>query len=99
MIIKLSTTHEASSLCRSLLSCFLPSRLIPHDFRDGGEVEHGSGCLADVACAESKKQQVVDELLVLGHAQFLRREPGFHVEVAGPQGFVSDVFQQELNKK
>ena len=73
--------------------------IITQDFRDGGEVEHGSGCLADVAGAESKKQQVVDELLVLGHVQFLRREPGFHVKVPNPQGFVSDVFRHELNKK
>ena len=55
--------------------------------------------MADVACAKSKKQQVVDELLVLVHAKFLRREPGFHVKVADPQGFVSDEFLRELNKK
>ena len=73
--------------------------MLSHDFRDGGEVEHGSGCLADVACAESKKQQVVDEVLVLGHAQFLRREPAFNVEVLNAQGFVSDVFRHVLNKK
>ena len=51
--------------------------------------------MAGVAGAESEKQQVVDELLVLGHAESLRREPGSHVEVAGPQGFVSDVFRYE----
>ena len=99
MIIKLSTTHKASSLCNSFLSCFLVSILIPHDFRDGGEVEHGSGCLANVAGAVSEKQQVNDELRVLGQAQSLQGEPDYHVKVPNAQGFVSDVFLHELNKK
>ena len=72
---------------------------LPHNFRDGGEVEHGSVCLADVACAESKKQQVVDKLLVPGHAQFLRGEPGFHVKLPNPQALVFDDFGHKLNKK
>ena len=77
------------------MSCFHPSIFIPHDYRDGGEVDHGSGRVAGVAGAESEKQLVVDELLILGHAESLRREPGFHVEVSNPQGFVSDVFRHE----
>ena len=55
--------------------------------------------MADVAGAESKKQQVVDELLVLGHAKFLRREPGFHVKLPNPQALVFDDFGHKLNKK
>ena len=53
------------------MSCFIPSIFIPHEFRDGGEVEHGSGRVAGVAGAESEKQQIVDELLILGHAESL----------------------------
>ena len=81
-----------------LMRCDSRHRL-PHDFRDGGEVEHGSGYLADVAGAESKKQQVVDELLVLGHAKFLREEPGFQVKLPDPQALVFDDFGHKLNKK
>ena len=40
-------------------------------------------------------QQVVDELLVLDHAESLRRESGSHVKVPDPQGFFSDVFRHE----
>ena len=72
---------------------------VPHDFRDWGEIEHWSGCLADVAGAESKKQLVVDELLFLDHAQFLRREPCFHVKLSNPQALVFDDFWHKLNKK
>ena len=51
------------------------------DLRDGGKVEHGSGCWANLTCAESEKQEVVDELLVFSLAKFLRRESGLHVKV------------------
>ena len=67
--------------------------------RDGGKVEHGSGCRASVTCDESMKQEVVDELLVLSHAKFLRRESGLNVNVANPQALVSDAFRHELIKK
>ena len=52
-----------------------------------------------VAGAESEKQQVVDELLVLGHAKFLRREPGFDMKIPNPKDLVFDDFGHELNKK
>ena len=41
----------------------------------------GLGALPTSLVPNFKKQQVVDELLVLGHAKFLRREPGFHVKL------------------
>ena len=44
---------------------------VVRDLRDGGKVEHWSGCRANLTCAESKQQEVVDELLVLSHAKFL----------------------------
>ena len=55
--------------------------------------------MPDFTYAKSKKQEVVDELLVLSHAKFLRREPGLHVKVSNPQALVSDVFRHELIKK
>ena len=55
--------------------------------------------MPDITCAESKKQEVVDELLVLCHAKFLRRESGLHVKVPDPQALVSDAFRHELIKK
>ena len=79
------------------MSRFLDPGFILRDLRDGGKVEHGSGCWANLTCAESKKQEVVDELLVLSHAKFLRREPGLHVKVPNPQALVSDAFRHELN--
>ena len=81
------------------MSRFLDPDFTLPDFRDGGKVEHGSGCWANLTCAESEKQEVVDELLVLSHANFLRREPGLHVKVADPQALVSDVFRHERIKK
>ena len=81
------------------MSRFLDLGSILRDLRDGGEVEHGSGCRANLTCAESKQQQVVDELLVLNHAKFLLREPGLHVKVPNPQALVSDAFRHELIKK
>ena len=80
------------------------SRILDRGFilrylRDGGKVEHGSCCWANLTCAESKQQQVVDELLVLSHAKFLLREPGLHVKVADSQALVSDAFWHELIKK
>ena len=65
-------------MSRLLDPCF-----ILRDLRDGGKVEHGSGCWANT-CAEPKQQEVVDELLVLSHAKFLLREPGLHVKVPKP---------------
>ena len=64
-------------------------------FEDGGKVEHGSGFCANLTCAEPKQQEVVDELLVLRHTNFLQREPGLHVKVSNPQALVSDVFPHE----
>ena len=55
--------------------------------------------MAGVAGAESEKKQVVDELLVLGHANFLRREPGFHVKLPNPQALVFDDFWHKLKIK
>ena len=81
------------------MSRFLDPCLILRDLRDGGKVEHGSGCWADLTCAEPKKQEVVDELLVLSHAKFLRRESGMHVKIPNPQALVSDAFRHELIKK
>ena len=81
------------------MSRFIYPCYILRDLRDGGKVEHGSGCWANLTCAESKKQEVVDELLVLSHSKFLRREPGLHVKVADPQALVSDAFRHELIKK
>ena len=81
------------------MSRILDQGFILRDLRDGGKVEHGSGCWANLTCAESKKQEVVDELLVLSHAKFLRRESGLHVKVADPQALVSDAFRHELIKK
>ena len=81
------------------MSRFLDPGFILRDLRDGGEVEQGSGCGANPTCAEFKKQEVVDELLVLGHAKFLRREPGLHVKFPNPQPLVSDAFRHELIKK
>ena len=74
---------------------FIDLGFILRDLRDGGKVEHGSGCRANLTCAESKQQQVVDELLVLSHAKFLLRETGSHVKVANPQALVSDAFRHE----
>ena len=81
------------------MSRILDRGFILSDLRDGGKVEHGSGCWANVTCAESKQQELVDELLVLSHAKFLRREPGLHVKVADLQALVSDAFRHELIKK
>ena len=81
------------------MSSFLDLGSILRDLRDGGKVEHGSCCWANLTCAEPKQQEVVDELLVLSHAKFLRREPGLHVKVADPQALVSDVFRHELIMK
>ena len=81
------------------MSRFLDPSFILHDLRGGGKVEHGSGCRADLTCAESEKQEVVDELVVLSHAKFLLREPGLHVKVPNPQALVSDAFRHELIKK
>ena len=53
------------------MSLFLDPDFIIRDLRDGGKVEHGSGCWVNLTGAESKEQQVVDELLVLSHAKFL----------------------------
>jgi hypothetical protein len=44
------------------------------DLRDGGQVEDGSGGLPYLAGAEPKKEEVLDELLVLRHAKFPLRE-------------------------
>ena len=77
------------------MSRFLDRGLILRDLRDGGKVEHGSGCWANVTYAESKKQEVVDELLVLSHAKFLLREPDLHLKVPDPQAIVSDAFRHE----
>ena len=55
--------------------------------------------MPDITCAESKKQEVVDEVLVFSHAKFLLREPGLNVKVPNPQALVSDAFRQELIKK
>ena len=77
------------------MSRFLDLGSILRDLRDGGKVEHGSGCWADLTCAESKKQEVVDELLVFSHAKFLLREPGLHVKIPKPQALVSDAFRHE----
>ena len=81
------------------MSRFLNQGFILRDFRDGGNVEHGSGSWADLTCAESKQQEVDDELLVLSHAKFLLREPSLHVKVPNPQALVSDAFRHELIKK
>ena len=78
------------------MSRFLDPGFILRDLRDGGKVEHGSGCWASITYAESKKQEVVDELLDLSHAKFLRRESGLHVKVANPQALVSDAFWHGL---
>jgi hypothetical protein len=53
------------------MSRFLDPGFILRDLGDGGKVEHGSGCRANLTCAEPKQQEVVDELLVLSHAKFL----------------------------
>ena len=55
--------------------------------------------MPDIACAESKQQEVVDELLVFIHAKFRRRESGLHVKVPNPLALVSDAFRHELIKK
>ena len=81
------------------MSRFLDPGFILRDLRDGGKVEHGSGCWVNLTCAESKEDEVVDELLVLGHAKFLLRESGLHVKVPNPQALVSDAFRHELIKK
>ena len=81
------------------MSRFLDLGFTLPDLRDGGNVEHGSGCRANLTCAESKKQEVVDELLVLSHAKFLRREPGFYMKFPNPQDLVFDDFRHKLNKK
>ena len=81
------------------MSRFLDPCFIFRDLRDGGKVEHGSGCRANLTCAESEQQEVVDELLVLSHAKFLRRESGLHVKVPDPKALVSDAFRHELIKK
>ena len=80
-------------------SLIIDNGFILRDLRDGGKVEHGSCCWANLTCAESQKQEVVDELLVLSHAKFLRRESGLYVEFPDPQALVSDVFRHELIKK
>ena len=54
-------------------------------FKMEAKLSMGLGCRANLTCAESEQQEVVDELLVLGHAKFLLREPGLHVKVADPQ--------------
>ena len=81
------------------MSLFLDLGSNLRDLRDGGKVEHGSGCWANLTCAESKNQEVVDELLVISHTKFLRRERDLHVKVANPLALVSDAFRHELNKK
>ena len=81
------------------MSRFLDPGLTLPDLSDGGKVEHGSGCRANLTCAEPKQQEVVDELLVLSHAKFLLRESGLHVKVPNPQALVSNAFRHELIKK
>ena len=49
---------------------------------DGGQVEDGSGGPPYLTGAITKKEEVVDELLVLRHAKYLLRESGFPLEVA-----------------
>ena len=65
------SAHESSSLSCYAMSRFLDPGFILRDLRDGGKVKHESGCWASVICAKSKKQEVVDELVVLSHAKFL----------------------------
>ena len=81
------------------MSSFIDPGFILRDLRDGGKVEQGSGCWANLTYAEPKQQELVDELLVLRHAKFLRRESGLHVKVPNPQALVSDAFWHELIKK
>ena len=71
LMLKACSPHESSSLSCYALLRFLNQGFILRDLRDGGKVEHGSGCWAHLTCAESKEQDVVDELLVLSHAKFL----------------------------
>ena len=52
--------------------------------------------MAYITCAESKKEEVVDEVLVLSHAKFLRSEKGFNKEVPYSLGLVLDEFWHEL---
>ena len=72
---------------------------LPHNFRDGGKVKNWPRSLTLITCAESKKQEVVDELLILSHAKFLRRKSTFHVKVPNPQALVSDAFRHKLMLK
>ena len=38
--------------------------------------------MAWIKCAEPEKEEVFDKVLVIGDAEFLRRESGFHLKFA-----------------
>ena len=43
-----------------------------HDLGDGDKVKQRAGRLAYITCAKPQEEEVVDKVLFLGHAKFLR---------------------------